>query len=105
MSAHYVFLPGQGSHYSGKVRSFVLRNRKPGQQRQKRAKNGRPEETAIVISTEQQLVPLADAQNLLQGHFDPFKTLAADLDRTEGIMVSHCTMVLIVGASLGRRLT
>ncbi|OAL38215.1 hypothetical protein AYO20_02667 [Fonsecaea nubica] len=87
--AHFVFLPGQGSHYSGKIRSFVLRNRKGGQQRQKRAKNGKPEERAIVVSTEQQLVPLADAQNLLQGHFDPFKTLAADLDRTEGIMVSH----------------
>ncbi|KIX92444.1 uncharacterized protein Z520_11764 [Fonsecaea multimorphosa CBS 102226] len=92
MSTDFVFLPGQGSHYSAKVRSFVLRNRKSGQQRPKRAKNVKIEETAetaIVTSTKQQMVPLADAQNLLQGHFDPFRTLAADLDRTEGIMISH----------------
>jgi hypothetical protein len=89
MATQFVFLPGQGSHYSGKIRSFVLRSR-PDSRRKKRTKNSKPKDAAIVIAEGQELVPSADAQNLLQGNFDPFRTLAAELDRSEGLMVSHC---------------
>lgn len=82
----FVFLPGRGSHYSGGIRSFVLRQQKlrdrkrsPG--RSNAAKSPRPA---------QPTVPFADAQDLLRGQFDPFQTLGPHLALEQGKMLQHC---------------
>ena len=81
MTTRYEFVPGRGSHYTGKIRSFVLRNKKV-----RKRKAVQPQQDAGQL----QLVALGDAKNLLEGRLDPFQTMAAQLSPWEDKLLYHC---------------
>jgi hypothetical protein len=99
-SLEFQFLPGRGSHYSSKIRSFVNRNQAL-RQRQKKAGNVKSHDNdllnlgahqsnnAFQIDTPS-TDPLADSQILLHGQLDPFQTLAVRLNREENQMLLFC---------------
>lgn len=82
----FVFLPGRGSHYSGGIRSFVLRQQRL---RDRKRQAGRSN-TARSVMLVRSIFPFADAQDLLGGQFDPFQTLGRCLSLDEGRMLQHC---------------
>ena len=86
MTSKYEFLPGRGSHYSGRIRSFVLRNQK-SPKRKKRLEQDKDHDIS-----QGQIVPNADARNLLQSQIDPFQTLAIRPNPVESIMLHHCKL-------------
>ncbi|KAJ9602299.1 hypothetical protein H2200_013154 [Cladophialophora chaetospira] len=98
MGTRFEFLPGRGSHYSGKIRSFVLRNKKV-RKRGVRAK--KPPDGQQSDPIDQQLISLADGKNLLQGELDPFQTMAARVSPIENKMLYHYVEACI--PNLGRR--
>ena len=86
MASNYEFLPGRGFQYSGRIRSLV-------QKAQKHKKRPEKAKETYNQSRLKQVVPYADAKNLLQSQFDPFQTLPAHTSHADNIMLHHCNLL------------
>jgi hypothetical protein len=90
---NYEFVPGLGSHYTGRIRSLVMKNQRRGKGKTVSREDEEPDENSpeeqYALSLRRQS-PLPDSRNILDGQLDPFQALAKRPTQDENKMLIYC---------------